>query len=191
MNTLLKLDEALLLLLNGFHNTFWDPIMSFVTSFFGQILLYSILTGIFSLRLRWKEKFLFVGGAVTSIFVMYLCTYVTKMWVERLRPCNVEALQALLHTPVGCPETFSFFSGHSSGIFALVSFLVSWLRPKGIVVWSTYALAVLVAYTRIYVGVHYPLDIVIGALVGILVGTSIALLGRKLHQRLLPITTSQ
>ena len=91
-----------------------------------------------------------------------ICNTVVKPLVGRIRPCNVLENVRLL---VNCPKSLSFPSGHATNIFTgtlILSSIYQRLRIPLIII------AILVAYSRIYVGVHYPLDVLVGGLLGIL-----------------------
>jgi undecaprenyl-diphosphatase len=90
---------------------------------------------------------------------------VLKPTVARTRPVSIRAYEAARDVPP-IPRTLSFPSGHTAGAFgAAVSLSRMW--PQGRVAW--WSLALLMGYSRIYVGHHYPLDVAGGAIVGILV----------------------
>jgi undecaprenyl-diphosphatase len=91
----------------------------------------------------------------------------------RLRPSNEPAIRHLLHIVnnyTGGP--YGFYSGHASNSFAVATFIILTIgREKKYLVWISLSYAVLVSYSRIYLGVHYPLDVLSGALAGILIGS--------------------
>ena len=116
--------------------------------------------------------------AVFTFFVTFFLTDLTKMLVGRLRPNNVEDLVVHLRI-LQHPETFSFFSGHASSSFAIATFMVLALRSFNKWIYLAYLWPLLFAFSRIYVGVHYPSDILIGSLVG----TSVALMMFMLYKR--------
>ncbi len=93
-----------------------------------------------------------------------------KYGVQRLRPCYDAELSGLVRlVKTSCGGRFSFFSAHAANTFAIAFFFTFILRSKYryigflLVFW-----AFLVAYSRIYIGVHFPLDVITGALVGLL-----------------------
>jgi len=86
--------------------------------------------------------------------------------VQRLRPNNNIAINTFIRI-VKDPSSYSFFSGHSSSSFSITTLIVLFLRKKVKWSWVFYTWPLLFAYSRIYVGVHYPLDILVGTLVGI------------------------
>ena len=111
-----------------------------------QILLYTILT----------------------LFTTILLTNGTKELVARLRPIHNQELIPLLR--IVTPEQgYSFFSGHTSNSFAICTFLYLAFRERMRWAWWVYVWAVPYAFSRLYLGVHFPLDVLVGMCVGILV----------------------
>jgi undecaprenyl-diphosphatase len=95
-----------------------------------------------------------------------------KYVFERPRPCHEADLQPLIHLAAGrCGGAFGFVSSHAANSFALATFI--WILLRGIYRWTGYVMfgyAVLVSYSRVYLGVHYPGDILAGGLLGVLAG---------------------
>ena len=105
-----------------------------------------------------------------------------KPFFERLRPCQVPDIQSVVHLVAGCGGRYGFASSHASTTFALATTVWLMLRT-----WSSsfrwvFAWSAVVAYSRVYVGVHYPLDIIVGAAIGCLVGWVVY----QLYQWLVP-----
>lgn len=109
---------------------------------------------------------LFFGG---TGFLILVIKELTKQFFERLRPCNVEDLAASLRV-LTCKDSFSFFSGHASFSFAIITFCVLVLHRETKWIYLTWIFPILFATSRIIVGVHYPSDILVGGIIGILVG---------------------
>ncbi|GBD93954.1 undecaprenyl-diphosphatase BcrC [bacterium BMS3Abin05] len=89
---------------------------------------------------------------------------VIKPFVHRIRPCHVIKT---VHLLVGCSGSFSFPSSHATNSMAAAS-LFAGFYPK--IRWYLYTLAGLIAFSRVYVGVHYPFDVITGAILGFLIG---------------------
>ena len=104
---------------------------------------------------------------------------VFKYGVARLRPCHDPSLQYYMRI-VKCGGQFGFYSAHASNTFFLATYLGFLLKDK--LRWFPYIIftwAVVVSYSRIYLGVHFPIDILVGAFVGILLGVIFSLLAKK------------
>lgn len=167
MNWLLSLDTDLFVYLNsGLTHPFFDSLMSGVTE---QSNWYPVLAGAWIALIIWGGRRGRMAAVMLVIAVALsdqICCSVLKPLVGRLRPCNaLDAEQCRLL--VGASSAKSFPSAHAANSFAMAT-VASWgyrrLAPL------FYVVAALVAYSRIYVGLHYPLDAVGGALLGILLG---------------------
>ncbi len=119
--------------------------------------------------------FLLVLGITLSDQV---CNSLLKPLVGRIRPCNV--LEGV-HLLVNCTKSFSFPSSHATNIFT-GTMLLSFVYPKLKTV--LLGLAVLVSYSRIYVGVHYPLDVVAGIILGVLCAMATLLIYKLLAKKI-------
>jgi len=96
-----------------------------------------------------------------------------KPAVQRVRPCNDVGLKFEVRELVHCGGGYSFTSSHATNHFAIATFLylvLGGLRKKWIR-WALLAWAASIAYGQVYVGVHYPLDVITGAVLGSLIGT--------------------
>jgi len=100
-----------------------------------------------------------------------------KSLFQRARPCQV---LEHVRTLVGCSSSFALPSNHATNIFAMASFFAS--SDRRLVV-PLFVLAFLVGYSRIYVGVHHPFDVLGGAVLGIALGLLVGFLGRRIVQR--------
>lgn len=106
-----------------------------------------------------------------------VCNNLLKPLVGRVRPCNV---LDNVHLLVNCTRSFSFPSSHATNIFT-GTILLSFVYPKLRI--ALIGIAVLVAYSRVYVGVHYPFDVVAGTILGVVCALTIIGLDRLLARR--------
>lgn len=164
-----ELDTRLFLTLNGAHAPGADTLMYWVTQRNTWIPLYALLI----IWLIWQYKQAAAGmmGALilTILFADQTASGLLKPWVERLRPCYVSYLSNKIHLVVeGCGGTYGFASSHAANSFGLAMAL--WLlvgRRFAWVGWFFFPWAAIVSYSRIYVGVHYPFDVLVGSAIGI------------------------
>lgn len=172
IDALLRLDRELFLLLNGWHHPILDPVMVFFSGRFTWIPLYLLLLGLIVYRFKWESIRIMLMIAVLISLSDQISVHWFKFPFERLRPCHEPDLQGLIHLVTGnCGGRFGFVSSHAANSFALASFvsllLSSYYRRIDVIMFGW---AFFVSYSRIYLGVHYPGDIIGGALLGWLIG---------------------
>jgi undecaprenyl-diphosphatase len=145
---------------SGFLNRFF----SIITNVNNWYIAYIILLGISFFKGGKKGKIAAVGVILLIIFTDQTSANIIKELIRRVRPCN--ALADVI-TPLGCTGSYSFPSNHALNNFAAATFYYR-LFPK--LKWVLFITASLVALSRVYLGLHYPSDILGGALLGILFG---------------------
>ena len=139
-----------------------DLLMTAITTLGNHGLVWLILAGILLLTPKHRKAVVAVLAGLALEVVC--CNLVLKPLVGRIRPCDVNPAVQLL---VARPDDFSFPSGHTGASFAAVSALY-FSRSR---LWMpSLILAVLIAFSRLYLYVHYPTDILAGALLGIMTG---------------------
>ena len=188
IETLKAIDESLFLFLNSQHNSFFDPLMWLFSEKLFWLPLY--VWFLWLLYRKYPHHFWTVLVAVILMIVAsdQLCNLV-KESVMRFRPNHVPDLLPLLHTVHNFPSgngSFGFYSAHASNAFAVALFMITagaGKRSYMVSVCLTYAL--LTAYSRIYLGVHYPGDILIGAIIGTILGAGFAHAHARLRTRYL------
>ena len=184
-------DQQLFLLFNGYHNHFFDTLMYWITYKYTWYPLYLVLIVVIIGKYQWKGLII----CLTMVLAVSISDQITsgfmKPYFGRLRPCHDPRIQELVHVVAGCGGKYGFASSHSSTTFALATTLWLTLRIWSRYFWGVFLWAALIAYSRIYVGVHYPLDIFIGAWVGMVVGGTFYLIYLKIARRLFHQTTSQ
>ena len=184
MDWLLKLDTRLFLAINGWHNETWDGIMWWISGKVTWWPFYLLLLAF----LAWKKR----GQLLPMIVFIVLLIAVTdqtsvhlfKNIFERLRPCHEPALNGLVHLVNDrCGGSYGFISSHAANSFGVAFLVLLWIREKWftalMVVW-----ALLVSYSRIYLGVHYPGDVLVGGLWGAVCGWLVFLLFRWVRSRM-------
>jgi undecaprenyl-diphosphatase len=166
LETLNHWDTQLFLFLNGLHSPFMDRVMWFVSGKIQWLPLYLIILGLLIHRFRWRTAWILLGVAVLITMSDQASVHLFKETFQRLRPCHQPDIAALVHLVNDyCGGQFGFVSSHASNSFAIAVFTGLFLSRRyywiGILVWAT-----LVGYSRIYLGVHFPGDIMGGALLG-------------------------
>ena len=170
---IVRLDQQLFLYLNSLNSPFWDEVMYAISGVIIWVPLYlAILT---YLGFKYKRKFwvvlFFIILGVT--LADQISVKLFKYTFERLRPCHEPALEGLVHIVRGkCGGQYGFVSSHAANCFyaAIMSGLLVRKRWFSI---SMICWAAVIGYSRIYLGVHYPGDVICGSALGILIGWSI------------------
>jgi undecaprenyl-diphosphatase len=172
MDQLLQLDLRVFELINQQgHFPFFDWLMPYWREKSFWIPLYLVLTGFVIYRFR-RSAVLFLLMAIATIGVAdTVSSRVVKPTVQRLRPCNDPQVKENVALLIPCGPGYSFTSSHATNHFALATFLALTLgmRYRRMIV-PLYLWAFSIAYGQVYVGVHYPLDILAGGLLGIVCG---------------------
>ena len=172
MENLSRLDSNLFLFLNGLHADWMDGVMIAITHMWVWFPLYLLL-------IYWNVKqygkrcwWVFLAVALVVLCSDQLSAHVCKPLFHRLRPCFNTDFQGLIYLPKGMAGgKYGFVSSHAANTFAVAAFLTPIFSKNrawvGIVL---YLWAFISSYSRIYIGYHYPGDILCGAILGILIG---------------------
>ena len=167
---LIDLDKKALLYFNSMHSPAWDNIMFWISGDKSWIPLYFFLL----LYLIYKERpYRFIFTILFVALAVLLCdktSVLLKNLVERPRPTHDLEIANLVHIVNNYRGgTYGFVSSHAANVFGVATFLSNQFKHFR---WSLFLLlwAVVVSYSRIYLGVHYPLDIICGAILGTLIG---------------------
>lgn len=181
MSTLLQWDEYLFQIINGqWHNDVLDFIMPWWRDKKFWIPAYLAGAGYLVWKYKWRSFFFILSIALTIGVSDTLSSKVIKKTVKRDRPCRNEALAEDLNLLVHCGGGYSFTSSHATNHFALAVFLITLFG--GMRRYWKYLLlgwAASIAFGQVYVGVHYPIDVLAGALLGTMIGWLIALLLKR------------
>jgi undecaprenyl-diphosphatase len=164
---LIQWDRNTFIYLNSLGIEEYDWFWSLVTQTTTWIPLFLLFGAIFLRNYRGKDALAMILMTVLLFGFVMALMYLTKDLVGRLRPNNVHELKGFIRILVR-PDDYSFFSGHAANSFAITTFVVLLLRSKFPWAWMFYTWPLLFSLSRIYVGVHYPLDLIAGTIVGLL-----------------------
>lgn len=177
MDFLYSIDLAVFYFFNHTISTgFLDKFFSIITDVNKWYIAYIILIGIAFFKGGRRGKIAVIGLILLIIVTDQTGYRVLKELFERVRPCNV-LIDVI--TPVGCAGGFSFPSNHALNNFAAAVFLLR-LFPN--YKWIFLVVAILVSISRIYLGVHYPSDVIGGAIIGAAFGYLFSIAALKLEQ---------
>jgi len=167
---LVEFDQKAFLYLNGMHSSEWDFIMWWVTGNKLWIPLYAFILFMMIYRERSYRFIFIILFVIVTVFLCDQISVIIKNLVERPRPSHNPDIADLVHIVNNYRgEKFGFVSSHAANVFGVAVFLSNQFKHYK---WSLVLLgwAALVAYSRIYLGVHYPLDVICGAVLGVLIG---------------------
>ena len=172
IDTLRHIDHQLFHLVN---QTLANSVLDFVCPVLRDVKFMVFCYGVFAYRVfkLYPNQFLKIvaAGAITFLLTDQLSAHLIKSIVNRLRPCNnleIGARLLLQH----CGNGFSFVSAHAANSFGLAAFIFALpvKRKQSLLVLGTWAS--LVSFSQVYVGVHFPADVIGGAMIGIMVGAT-------------------
>ena len=169
IDKLIELDREAFLFFNGNYLPWLDPVMLFITSTLVWVPLYMVLLYVIIKDYKKESWAIFVGIGLTILLSDQITSSLMKPYFARLRPSQDPTLEGLVHIVKGYKGgKFGFASSHAANTFGLATFIWLALGAKRKWIAFLFPWAAVVAYTRLYLGVHYPGDILIGALIGIL-----------------------
>ena len=172
IDTLVQWDKEIFLFLNGLGTETWDGFWLVVTNKWGSIPFYVLLLFLSIKCLGWKRTGILLIGIALLITVTDQMANFFKYGVGRFRPCHEAHFNGIMRlVKRSCGGKYGFFSAHAASSMALASYFMvilgkrlRWL-PFILLIW-----AIAVGYSRIYIGVHYPLDVIVGMSVGLFFG---------------------
>lgn len=183
MEEFIQKDKKLLVYLNSLGSETFDPFWLFITN---QFYLTPVFLFVFYLlwkKTNWKELGIIILFIALMIMVCDQTTNLFKYGFQRLRPVNdldvKESLRVLITR-----RSFSFFSGHASNSMASAFFLFLIFRKYYKYAFLLFLFPLIFAYSRVYLALHFPSDILTGYLFGILTGTVFYFLYQKYNNLL-------
>ena len=168
-----NLDRQLFLFLNSINSPFFDVLMHAISGKLIWAPLYAAI--LVYLAITYKRKFFIIVLMIILAVTLadQISVQVFKNNFQRMRPCHEPSLQGLVHLFNGeCGGGYSFVSSHATNSFNVALLSLLFIRRRwytiSIILWAS-----VIGYSRIYLGVHYPADVICGSLLGALIGWSV------------------
>lgn len=168
------IDQEVLLYINGNYNPYFDVLMSLISGKLVWLPLYLIILYEFYRRMKFSKHLLafLITVGITFFLTDFCCSQMIRPVFMRLRPvCIDNPVHTMVHAVEGYREgkAYGFPSCHASNTFGLATIVWLYLRDR----WTSIAMfswAIIMCYSRVYLGVHYPGDVAVGALLGFFIG---------------------
>jgi len=171
LEKILSLDQELFIYLNGLGSVMYDGLWSQITKQFNWIPLFILLLYLISKKLGTKQTLYLLLFVTILLVITDQTANLFKNGFQRLRPCNNPEINSFIRI-VQSRSSFSFFSGHAANTMAVATFLYLVFKNNFKYFWLLFLWPLIFAYSRIYLGLHYPLDIICGYLCGAILGFS-------------------
>jgi undecaprenyl-diphosphatase len=167
IDRIIEMDYKITLWLSAMGNPFWDKIWVFITDKYSSIPLYLLLFYVIVKKFK-KSSWIYMLMIIATITATDQTSNLFKNGFRRLRPFNNLDIQEQLRNIIdyGCPNSFSFFSAHAANSAAIAVFFILSCNLKGYARLSLILWAFMLGFSRLYLGVHYFSDVIIGFVIG-------------------------
>ncbi len=167
---LLHIDRSLLYFINhSCSNELFDVVMPWLREKKNWIPAYILIGAWVIYKYKWKSWFVFLIVIAGIALSDQIASGLFKPWIHRLRPCTAPGVSEHLRMLLPCGGGYGFFSSHAANHSALSFLLIYYMKPQR---WLSVILilwAALVCFAQVYVGYHYPADVICGAMCGLTV----------------------
>lgn len=170
LDSIIKKDTELLIYLNNLGSKQWDSFWLFITNQFNWIPLFAIILGLIFTKFKLKKTAFILLFIIVLVAFSDQFTNLIKYLIGRTRPCNVPEIQEHLRQFEYRPGGKSFWSGHASLSATFTTFIVLLLRRHYKFIYLLVLFPVFFGCSRIYLRVHYPIDVFCGYLSGLVIG---------------------
>lgn len=186
LDEILSLDEHLFVFLNGLGSEKYDGLWLILTKQTSWIPFFLLLLYFIFNKLGTKQTLYLLIFVTILIVLTDQTANIFKNGFQRLRPCNNPEINSFIRI-VQSRTSYSFFSGHAANSMGVVTFLYLIFNKEYNYFWLLFLWPLIFAYSRIYLGLHYPLDIISGYLCGAIFGFLMFKLYQKAQKKYFPV----
>lgn len=172
IESLNQIDTYLLLLINQANSSILDSVMLYASSKFFWIPFYALLFVLIVIKYNWKNGLIALLFVLIAVSIADLTSvHLFKNIFLRIRPCYQPELENLINNIVGCGGRYGFVSSHAANSFAIIAIVIKLIGDKHKwIMWLMPLWGILILYSRVYLGKHYPGDVIAGAILGFVIG---------------------
>jgi undecaprenyl-diphosphatase len=182
-DTIIHKDKELLIFLNNLGSEQWDSFWLLITNQFNWTPLFLFVIFLVIKSFGWKKGCFVILALIVLVAFSDQFVNLIKNYTARLRPNNDPEILHLLKT-LKSPQSFSFISGHATTSTFFSVFVILLLREKYKYIYFILLFPLIFAYSRLYLGVHFPIDISLGILTGVLLANMYYFLFKKVSKKL-------
>ncbi|APZ46982.1 phosphatase PAP2 family protein [Polaribacter reichenbachii] len=181
---IIQKDQELLIFFNSLGSEQWDPFWLAITKQFNWAPLFLFVIILIFKFFGWKRGSFVILSLIILVAFSDQFVNLIKNTIERLRPNNNPEINHIIRTFSYSPKGFSFVSGHATTSTFFSVFVILLLRDKFKYIYFILIFPLLFSFSRMYLGVHFPLDVTMGALIGFILANLYYLLFNKVDQKL-------
>jgi len=185
LEDIIQVDKNLLIFLNNLGSEQWDPFWLVITNQLSWSPLFIFILYLTIKYFGWKRGGVMILSMILLVAFSDQFTNLIKNSVERLRPNNDPEINHLLRTLIN-PQSFSFMSGHATTSTFFSVFVVLLLRDKYKYIYFILFWPLIFAYSRLYLGVHFPIDISVGIIIGVTFANIYYFFFKKIDKKIYP-----
>jgi len=183
LQDIIQIDQNLLIYLNNLGSTKWDSLWLFITNQFFWTPLFILIFYLTIKSYGWKTGGVLILSMIVLVAFSDQFTNFIKNTVQRSRPNNNEEIKHLLRVLIN-PQSYSFMSGHATTSTFFSVYVLLLLKDNYKYIYLILFFPLVFSYSRLYLGVHFPIDIFVGILIGVTFANLYFILSKKVIKKL-------
>jgi len=182
LQDIIQIDQNLLVYLNNLGSTKWDSLWLFITNQFFWSPLFILIFYLTIKSYGWKTGGFLILSMIVLVAFSDQFTNFIKNTVQRSRPNNNEEIKHLLRVLIN-PQSYSFMSGHATTSTFFSVYVLLLLKDNYKYIYLILFFPLVFSYSRLYLGVHFPIDIFVGILIGVTFANLYFILSKKIIKK--------